>query len=36
VRDVGLERVRFNLIVDVSNPNAVDVPVTGLNVSCSN
>jgi LEA14-like dessication related protein len=31
VRDVGLERVRFNLIVDVSNPNAVDVPVTGLN-----
>lgn len=25
VRDVGLERVRFHLIVDVSNPNAVDV-----------
>ena len=31
VRDVGLERVRFNLIVDVNNPNEVDVPVTDLN-----
>lgn len=31
VRDVGLERVRFDLIVDVRNPNEVDVPVTGLN-----
>jgi len=31
VRDVGLERVRFDLIVDVRNPNAVDVPITGLN-----
>ena len=32
VRDVGLERIRFDLIVDVRNPNEVDVPVTGLNV----
>lgn len=32
VRDVGLETVRFDLIVDAHNPNEVDVPITGLNV----
>jgi hypothetical protein len=32
VRDVGLESIRFDLIVDVRNPNEIDVPVSGLRV----
>jgi LEA14-like dessication related protein len=30
VRDANLQQVRFDLIVDAENPNAIDLPITGL------
>ena len=30
VREANLQQVRFDLIVDAENPNAIELPITGL------